>query len=189
MLRERDLLDVSYCRDADAKIARRIRELAEYEQARTIFSYVAAKREIDTIPCMRQMIADGKTVAVPRCVSAGVMEARRIRNMQELRPGRYGILEPSSDAPIIAPDRIDLVLVPCVGGNEQGQRIGYGGGFYDSYLAVCPAVRVLLCRALSMTYPIPMEPHDAVMDIVVSERGVIYTNKERQGRRGSNFKY
>lgn len=167
-------LPPAYCRRADEAIYRHVVSLPAYQTARTICAYVGMDCEINTKPLIERMLADGKRVGVPLCVGKGVMEMREIGGLDELQAGTWGILEPAPEAPLLRPEEIDLGLIPCVSGNEAGQRLGYGGGFYDAYLAKAPFLRVLLCRKAMMTAPIPMEPHDAAMDIVVSEDGAAY---------------
>lgn len=167
-------LPPAYCRRADEAIYRHVVSLPAYQTARTICAYVGMDCEINTKPLIERMLADGKRVGVPLCVGKGVMEMREIGGLDELQAGTWGILEPAPEAPLLRPEEIDLGLIPCVSGNEAGQRLGYGGGFYDAYLAKAPFLRVLLCRKAMMTAPIPMEPHDAAMDVVVSEDGAAY---------------
>ena len=173
-------LQPAYCRKADAAISRYVLSLPAYKAAHTICTYVGMPHEIDTKPLIECMLADGKRVGVPLCVGKGIMEMREICGLDELQPGTWGILEPASDAPLLRPDEIDLGLIPCVSGNEAGQRLGYGGGFYDAYLAKASFLRVLLCRKAMMTAPIPMEPHDAAMDVVVSEDGAVYCSSRKK---------
>lgn len=167
-------LPPAYCRRADEAIYRHVVSLPAYQTARTICAYVGMDCEINTKPLIERMLADGKRVGVPLCVGKGVMEMREIGGLDELQAGTWGILEPAPEAPLLRPEEIDLGLIPCVSGNEAGQRLGYGGGFYDAYLAKASFLRVLLCRNAMMTASIPMEPHDAAMDIVVSEDGAAY---------------
>ena len=173
-------LSPAYCRKADEAIYRHVVSLPAYQTARTVCAYVGMAHEIDTKPLIKRMLADGKRVGVPLCVGKGVMEMREIGGLDELQAGTWGILEPSPNAPLLQPDEIDLGLIPCVSGNEAGQRLGYGGGFYDAYLAKAPFLRVLLCRNAMMTAPIPMEPHDAAMDIVVSEDGAVHCRSRKK---------
>ncbi len=179
LLEQMRALPPAYCRKADKAIYRHVAALPAYQTARTICVYVGMAHEIDTKPLIKRMLAGGKRVGVPLCVGKGVMEIREIGGLDELQPGTWGILEPAPDAPLLQPDEIDLGLIPCVSGNEEGQRLGYGGGFYDAYLAKAPFLRVLLCRKAMMTAPIPMEPHDAMMDVVVSEDGAVYCSSHK----------
>lgn len=179
LLEQMRALPPAYCRKADKAIYRHVAALPAYQTARTICVYVGMAHEIDTKPLIKRMLAGGKRVGVPLCVGKGVMEIREIGGLDELQPGTWGILEPAPDAPLLQPDEIDLGLIPCVSGNEEGQRLGYGGGFYDAYLAKAPFLRVLLCCKAMMTAPIPMEPHDAMMDVVVSEDGAVYCSSHK----------
>ena len=179
LLEQMRALPPAYCRKADEAIYRHVAALPAYQTARTICVYVGMAHEIDTKPLIKRMLAEGKRVGVPLCVGKGVMEMREIGGLDELQAGTWGILEPAPDAPLLQPDEIDLGLIPCVSGNEEGQRLGYGGGFYDAYLAKAPFPRVLLCRKAMMTAPIPLEPHDAMMDVVVSEDGAVYCSSHK----------
>lgn len=168
------LLSPAYCRTADEDIRNYVLSLPEYKRARTVFSYVSMDHEIDTKNLIAVMLAEGKRVAVPLCVGKGTMEARQIQSLGELWPRTWGILEPPDSAPVVAPCHIDVALIPCVCGNEKGQRLGYGGGFYDAYLQSCACTKILLCRRALMAEIIPVEEHDVVMDIVVSEGGAVH---------------
>lgn len=179
LLEQMRALPPAYCRKADEAIYRHVAALPAYQTARTICVYVGMTHEIDTKPLIKRMLAEGKRVGVPLCVGKGVMEMREIGGLDELQAGTWGILEPAPDAPLLQPDEIDLGLIPCVSSNEEGQRLGYGGGFYDAYLAKAPFLRVLLCRKAMMTAPIPLEPHDAMMDVVVSEDGAVYCSSHK----------
>ncbi len=172
-------LSETYCREADEAICRRVIQSDAYEKAQTIFCYVGTAREIDTMRLIHIMMRDGKKVAVPLCVAAGVMEARRIEGMGDLVSGRYGILAPRLQCPKAEPEEIDLVIAPCCTGNARGHRLGYGGGYYDRFLpqVKCPAM--LLCRHQLEREDIPMEDHDVLMDYFVTERGVVDCKAER----------
>lgn len=165
-------LPPDYCRRADEAICRAVLASAEYRRAGTLFCYVGTDREIDTRPILTAALRDGKTLAVPLCVGRGIMEARRIGGLEELVPGKYGIPAPRPGCPLVEPGEIDLALIPCCTGNRRGQRLGYGGGFYDRYLARTRCTAMLLCRERLVREDIPTEPHDRTMDMVVTEAGI-----------------
>ncbi len=162
-----------YCREADEAICRQVIRSDVYEQARTIFCYVGTEREIDTMRLIHIMMRDGKSVAVPLCVEKGVMEARRIEGMGDLVSGRYGILAPRLRCETVPPEALDLVIVPCCTGNARGERLGYGGGYYDRFLPRTSCPSILLCRHQLERNDIPLEAHDVQADYFVTERGMV----------------
>ena len=162
-----------YCREADAAICRCVTQSALYRNARTILCYVGTAREIDTSALLHAALEDGKTLVLPLCVEKGVMEARQIAGLGDLVSGRYGILAPRLQCPVAAPEELDLVIVPCCTGNTRGERLGYGGGYYDRYLAKTTCPTMLLCRHQLEREDIPTEPHDVRMDYIVTERGIV----------------
>ena len=165
-------LDEGYTREADTRIFRYVTGLPEFEQAGTLFCFVGTSGEIDTAPILEEALRLGKRVGVPRCISRGVMEVGEIRSLQDLEPGKYGILEPGVHAPVIQPEEISLAIVPCMSCSHDGRRLGYGGGYYDRYLDRTRAAKAVICRERVMRHDIPVEPHDQIMDMVISEDGV-----------------
>ena len=122
---------------------------------------------------LHALLSDGKTVALPLCREKGVMEARRIEGMGDLVSGEYGILAPRLTCPLVEPEALDLALIPCSTGNGAGQRLGYGGGYYDRYLPRTRCPKMLLCRYQLVREDIPVEEHDVLMDYLVTEKGII----------------
>ena len=166
-------LDSAYCERADAAICATVGESELYQKAGTMFCYIGTDREIDTKALLLRALADGKRLALPLCVGKGIMEAREIRSLDDLVSGKFGIPAPGEHCPVIEPEEFDLVIVPCSTGNEKGQRLGYGGGFYDRYLGKTTCPKVLLCRKALVKADIPVEEHDLIMDYFVSENGMV----------------
>ena len=102
------------------------------------------------------------------------MKVYAITSLDDLEEGAYGIMEPKDYCEEIPPQNIDLAFVPCVTCNKKGDRLGYGGGFYDRYLSRTDVRRVILCREKIMVSEIPVEEHDLRMEVVVSEEGMIF---------------
>ena len=165
-------LDSDYCVRADAAICAAVRKSDLYRQAQTIFCYIGTDREIDTKALLLAALEDGKRLALPLCVGKGIMEAREIHSLDDLVNGKFDIPAPRTDCPLVAPEAFDLVIVPCSTGNEKGQRLGYGGGFYDRYLGKTNAPKVLLCRRALVKDDIPVEEHDLIMDYLATEDGL-----------------
>ena len=156
-------LPQDYCREADGKIFSAVLGLPEYRNAKKIFCFVGMQAEIQTASLIEEMLRAGKQVAVPRC--AGM-----------------GILEPAAEAPVLSPEELDLILLPCVSASRSGERLGYGGGFYDRYLPKTKAFRALLIRERLLSDDIPREAHDQPVDAVITEAGVFRrTQSENEG--------
>lgn len=166
-------LDPSYCRQADQRIIERIVSWECFRQADTVFCFVGTDREIHTKPLIQAALDLGKKIAVPKCVSKGIMEARQISSLNDLAPGSYGIEEPLDTSRIMPPGSVSLALIPCLTCSRDGRRLGYGGGFYDRYLESVPGIRAVLCRGSLMEEQIPCESHDCLMDAVIWEEGIL----------------
>ena len=172
-------LPPDYRRAADEAICRHVTDWEVYRRAEAVFCYVGTAREIDTRPILRDALAAGKVLAVPLCVARGVMEARQIRSLEDLIPGKYGILEPRADCPLVPPEALDLVLAPCAAGSAGGLRLGYGGGYYDRFLPRVRCPKALLCRGRLVREDIPTEDHDQRMDVLVTEEGLTDCRRAR----------
>lgn len=156
---------------SDAAILHHVVNTTVYHRARTVFAFVGRGDEIDTLPLLRQVLADGKRLCVPLCTAPGIMECREITDLSVLRPGAYRILEPPAGAPLVAPADIDLAVIPCAGASPDGRRLGRGGGYYDRFLAGYAGEALLLCRQALLRTDIPWEAHDVLIPTVITEQG------------------
>ena len=155
-------------------IAHRLLAMPEYQEAQTVFCFVGTDREIDTRPILEDALAAGKTLCVPLCTEPGRMESRQITDLNQLVPGRYGLLEPTADTPVSPVDAIDFAVLPCVTCNYLGQRLGHGGGYYDRYLETHPGHKTIaLAYEFQILQELPAEPYDKSVDMIVTEKRVI----------------
>lgn len=123
-------------RDAQsALLCQHILNSDEYKAAHVIGGYMPLPREADVLPVLRDALAQGKTLALPLCGQPPRMTLRRVNTLETLIPGAYGILEPRSDTEMIPVEQVDLLLVPLEGIDQDGYRLGKGGGYYDCLLA------------------------------------------------------
>lgn len=157
--------------EVDAMLAA-IRGFAPYARATTVASYLAFGDEIDLAP----LHADpGKRFAVPRTHADG----ERRMTFHPLVGARlerhpFGQLEPAADDQLIAPEAMDLVLVPGLAFDRRGVRLGQGMGFYDRYLATLPTGTVTVGVGFEalVVAALPCEDHDVRVTHLVTERGV-----------------
>jgi 5-formyltetrahydrofolate cyclo-ligase len=137
-----------------------------YRDAKTIYGYLPYNQEVRTIPILEQAIADGKQVAVPK-VYGDEMRFIYVADFSGMEKSSFGIPEPIADGPV-AEDTAALVLMPCLAFDPQGHRIGYGGGFYDKFLAQEPAhPTVALCYDFQMLPKLDTEEFDVPVDLVL----------------------
>lgn len=137
-----------------------------YQAASTIYGYLPYNQEVRTIPMLQRALDEGKRVAVPK-VYGEEMRFIYLEDLTQVSKGYAGIPEPIADAPV-ADDKRALVLMPGLAFDPQGHRIGYGGGFYDRFLAREPHHPTLaLCYEFQMQAHLDTEEFDIPVDTVL----------------------
>lgn len=137
-----------------------------YKAANTIYGYLPYNQEVRTVPMLEQALRDGKRVAVPK-VYGEEMKFLYLDDLTQVAKGYAGIPEPIADEPV-ADDKTALVLMPGLAFDPEGHRIGYGGGFYDKFLAAEPDHPTLaLCYEFQMLPKLDTEEHDIPVDTVL----------------------
>ena len=137
-----------------------------YKQAKTIYGYLPYNQEVRTTAMLQQALDDGKRVAVPKCYG-DEMRFIYLDDLSKVEKGYCNIPEPIADERI-ADDTTALVLMPGLAFDPQGHRMGYGGGFYDKFLAAEPNHPTLaLCYDFQMMEHLETEAHDIPVDTVL----------------------
>ncbi len=137
-----------------------------YQKAKTIYGYLPYNQEVRTVPMLQRALDDGKRVAVPKCYG-DEMRFIYLEDLSLVEKGYCGIPEPIGDAPV-AEDKTALVLMPGLAFDKEGHRIGYGGGFYDKFLASEPEHPTLaLCYSFQMVDHLETEEFDIPVDTVL----------------------
>jgi 5-formyltetrahydrofolate cyclo-ligase len=153
-------------------------ELPGFAAAKTVLLYVSAfPEEVETREILACAFDAGKRVLCPRVDRAGRQLRLHVLSHPEteLRPGVLGIPEPRADLPEVPPESVDWVLVPGLGFDERGYRLGRGAGHYDRLLtrlrpdAVCWA----LCLGCQLVPQLPVEPHDMPLDGITAPDRVV----------------
>ena len=137
-----------------------------YQAASTLYGYLPYNQEVRTVPMLQRALDEGKRVAVPK-VYGEEMRFIYLEDLTQVSKGYAGIPEPIADAPV-AEDKQALVLMPGLAFDPQGHRIGYGGGFYDKFLAKEPHHPTLaLCYEFQMQAHLDTEEFDIPVDTVL----------------------
>lgn len=171
-------LSKEYRKAADWKICQKILTLPEYHNAKTIFTFVGTRDEIDTTCLIEAALQAGKTVGVPKSSDGGIMAVYAIRGIQDLHPGRFGILEPGEDAIPVAIESIDFCVIPCMACDLKGNRLGHGGGYYDRYLSRRRMDTAVVCYHELILPEVPVMAHDIPIDRVVTEQAVVELDRD-----------
>jgi len=147
-------------------LGEKFRNSQAYKEASVIYGYLPYNQEVRTVPMLRQALADGKRVAVPK-VFGEEMKFIYLTDLDRVEKGYAGIPEPVDDGPE-AEDPTALVLMPGLAFDPEGHRIGYGGGFYDKFLAKEPEHPTLaLCYDFQMLPKLETEAFDIPVDWVI----------------------
>lgn len=170
---------------ADAGIAERVVALPEWRRAQVVLPYLAFGSEVETRGIIEAAWRAGKAVALPRCVpGTRNMTWHRVESLDELVRSPHGVDEPpyspatQVDAESCSPEQA-IALVPGLAFDAHGYRLGYGGGFYDVFLAGFPGHAVGLCREAQLTADLrsagAVDAHDVPVPVVVTEGRTIRT--------------
>ena len=152
--------------EKSAALAKAFYETAEYKNAKTIYGYLPYNQEVRTTQMLAHALADGKQVAVPK-VYGDEMKFILLSDLSQVVKGYAGIPEPIADGPV-AVDPTALVLMPGLAFDPEGHRLGYGGGFYDKFLAAEPDHPTLaLCYDFQMLPHLDTESYDIPVDRVL----------------------
>ena len=167
---------------AETAMYEKLFSLPAWREAPVICGYVSVRSELNTDPILRRAAAEGKTVALPVTVTGadeGRMVFRALPNgdFDRLTPARFGIPEPDESCPPLTGDGFTraLILIPALAFDENGYRLGYGGGYYDRFLsflreAEIPHTAIGLTYAVCRATALPREAHDIPVHIILDER-------------------
>ena len=158
---------------ADAAIARKVQKLPAWKEAQVVFAYLSVGAEVDTRALIEAAWAAGKLVAVPRCVpGTRLMEWHAITTFEGMEQSGFGIEEPPArPETLVQPTEYTqaVALVPAFTFDSEGYRLGYGGGFYDTFLPQFAGTSIGLCRASQFSdVTLPHGEFDFPVNIVVT---------------------
>ncbi|MBQ8824377.1 MAG: 5-formyltetrahydrofolate cyclo-ligase [Ruminococcus sp.] len=144
----------------------------EYKNCDIILTYVSYGSEADTINIIKTALEQGKIVGVPKCLPDNKMQFYKIHDLSELEKGAYGIPEPPDSCEIInlneERNKNIVCLVPGLSFDEHGNRLGYGGGYYDRFIQEHPDIITIgICSSHCFSEHIPTEPTDMKVKIVI----------------------
>lgn len=163
---------------ASDRIGRQLQELIPWRNAKVLLCYASYDTEVSTQALLCSALSQKKQVYCPKAAADGTMDFYRIYSVRDLSPGFHGILEPDGTTQRYSPsDGRTLLLAPGTVFDRHGHRIGYGGGYYDRWLARFSRQErpfcIGLCFSCQLVEQLWPQPHDIAMDMVLSQEGAI----------------
>ena len=147
-----------------------------WQSAQSVFCFVGALHEPDTMPILQGALSAGKQLLVPRIAGPGQMQLVPLQSLKQLQPGAFGILEPPQALPAVpAGSGVQLAVLPCLAATRSGARLGHGGGYYDRFLANYSGQRLILCPEALLAQSLPTGPLDEPAQAVLTEKALYGT--------------
>ena len=179
--RNRAAIDATTAHHAAEQAAQHLARTPWLRRAQHIAAYLDYGSELQTSSLIDYLLACGKQIYVPRIGANNRMRFLRLDDRTPLRCNRYGITEPAGSRPIRSLRQMDVVLLPLLGFDHHGARLGTGGGYYDRALAFPRAFRKPLLVGygyeLQKVESIPTESWDIRLDAMVTEQGIYTFNR------------
>lgn len=175
--RIRDELSEGERKMIDAQIAAQVQKHPAFRDADVVFAYISVGTEVDTRELIAAAWASGKVVAAPRVIGPRRMTWHRLSSFDDLILSSFGVLEPAGDDGT----RVDacgsersVALVPGHVFDAEGYRIGYGGGFYDTFLTAFAGTSLGIIRSVQTVPTLDCRgAYDLPVNAVVTEQGVL----------------
>ncbi len=159
----------------DQAICKQFLSLASFRFSEILLAYYPLEEEINVLPLIKEALALGKQVALPRCREDNLMDFYYITSLEDVTVGTFGIHEPKNTCEKyeFTETRPAIMLIPALAYDKFGYRLGYGRGFYDRYVNRFVGVKAGLCyRIFLKNSPLPRGRFDMAVDYVVTEKGV-----------------
>jgi len=175
MLAKRQHFTAEEFSDKDHNLLKHLLECDELREVDELLAYASRPNEANTLEYLGYMLGQINGVWVPKTEANNSLRWLKLKAMDELRPGAFGIPEPMAreesgvQHPADAP-----VVVPMLAFSNSGHRVGYGGGYFDRFLVNHKGVKIGLAYEWQHIDVLPTESHDIAMDIIITEASVRY---------------
>lgn len=157
------------------RIEAQLFELEPVRSAQRFFVFISYGDEVDTHGIIRRLLAEGRSVAVPKIMGRRYMEAVQFSGWNDLERDALGILAPVKDTPVAA--AVDVCITPGLAFTEAGHRLGYGRGYYDHWFAAHGAgFKVALAFETQVVEAVPTGEYDVRVDMILTEQRRIVTD-------------
>ena len=160
---------------ASQKIANKAEEIVKIFKPKVIAGFYPFKHEVNTLPLLGKLFSLGCKLCIPITPTNNKpLKFKEWHPKQVLQKGRFGILEPPKTSRTIQPD---LLLVPLLAYDKFGNRLGYGGGFYDRYIEKIEKIKKVIKIGLAFSFQkikdIPLNQYDKKLDFIITEKEIL----------------
>ena len=169
--------------EKDSLISQNLLSLDEIKNADTVLCYLSLDDEVCTDGIVTALLNMGKKVGAPYCVdNDGNMDFYYITGFDDLRIQSFGVREPVIEKceKITSFDKA-VIILPGLCFDKNGNRLGYGKGYYDRFLQIHSLISVGLCYNSLIVKKVPTDMYDKKADIIVTENDIIKTNGGKNG--------
>jgi 5-formyltetrahydrofolate cyclo-ligase len=142
-----------------------------YKGSKGIAFFHYINKEVNLCPAMAKALAEKEVYLPCTNLRERTLIFRRLFEFSELVEGAFGIPEPPRENSTLAPEDLDLILVPGLAFDRNKERLGYGGGFYDRVLAQTGAIKIGVAFSFQIVHTLPHEPYDQRVDWILTEEG------------------
>ena len=152
-------------------------QLLDLLNAKTIMTYLSFDNEVRTDELISELIKSKKIICVPKLFGKKMIPYKIFSINEDFIIDRYGIREPQNDiSREMDPGKIDIVIIPGVVFDLDGGRYGYGGGYYDRFLAILKptAKKIAIAFDLQISKKLPLSNSDVRIDSLITESGIIF---------------
>ena len=172
LLKQRNALSPEFVAACSTSIADKLFAEPWFQDSRCIMLYSSVGNEVCTHKIFQKSLEMHKQICFPKCIAQGTMTSHLVKDQSDLQNGKFGILETKAFCPAVRPEQFDLIVVPAVGCDKNGFRIGYGKGYYDRFLPQTSAKKICLVFQdflIPETYP---GKYDCKCQKIITEDGV-----------------
>jgi len=174
LLEKRDSTSYEFTQISSKKIQKNLQKLDFFREAKTIGAYYSIGSEISTKNILQDILNDAKDLSLPKVVNDNLI-FKKISSLKDLEKGSFSILEPKENCADTSD--LDVILVPSIGMTPNGQRLGYGYGYYDRYLSSTKSKTIALTYSKQIVKHIPETETDVKIDYIVTENEILDTSK------------
>jgi 5-formyltetrahydrofolate cyclo-ligase len=187
LLNKRKFLSKRSILEKSNKIADKLIKFDKYQQSEKIMLYISTKSEVQTQRIIESAQKDNKSIYIPLIIPEqhDLIPSLVIDFEKEIALGNLGIYQPRKEFHrLFPPSILDLVIVPGLAFNQQGHRLGRGGGYYDRFLKKLPvqAYSIALAFEMQMIEQIPLEENDMPVDCIITEKRIIKLKNDKKNK-------